>query len=330
MKDVLRIGMIGCGGNGRGHLKALSAHPESEVVALTDPARGMIARARREIPALADVPAFADHRKMLAQVELDAVAISTPHTQHTGQIIDALNAGLHVLCEKPLTCSVADTKKVIAKARAKRRKIVVAYQRRWQAMRRFSRSFIRSKEFGKPLFVQSFLSQGWLWGTKGKWRQKPELSGGGQLNDSGSHLVDMIFWTMPSRPVEVSAMIENRGAKVDIDSAVSFRFADGCLGNLSILGAGPGNVFWEDLTIAGSGGQALFLRNGQLTVSTGSEMVEYKSFGRDADKHGHFIDVVKGRARNESPPEEFLPNIAFTQACWKSAAAGGRPVKIKY
>ena len=330
MNDVLRIGMIGCGGNGRGHLKAFSAHPESQVVALVDPAKGMIARARREIPGLADAPAFTDYRKMLKEVELDAVAISTPHTQHTAQVIDALNAGLHVLCEKPLTCSVADTKKVVAKARAKRRQVVVAYQRRWEAMRRFSRSFIRSKEFGKPLFIQSFLSQGWLLATKGKWRQKPELSGGGQLNDSGSHLVDMIFWTMPSKPVEVSAMIENRGAKVDIDSAISFRFADGCLGNLSILGAGPRNVFWEDLTIAGSGGQALFLRNGDLTVSTGSELVEYKTFGGDGNKHGHFIDVVKGRAKNESPPEEFLPNIAFTQACWKSAAAGGKPVKIRY
>jgi len=329
MSDVLRIGMIGCGGNGRGHLKALSAHPESRIAAMVDPAKAMIDRARREIPALAEAPAFADHRAMLKAVELDAVAISTPHTQHTRQILDALNAGLHVLCEKPLTCSVADTKKVIAKAKAKRRQVMVAYQRRWEAMRRFSRSFIRTKEFGKPLFVQSFLSQGWLRGTRGTWRQEPELAGGGQLNDSGSHLVDMIFWTMPSRPVEVSAMIENRGAKVDIDSAISFRFADGCLGNLSILGAGPRNVFWEDLTIAGSGGQALFLRNGQLTVSTGTEMVEYKSFGWNGDKHAHFIDVVRGRAKNESPPEEFLPNIAFTVACWKSAAAG-KPVKIKY
>jgi len=267
MSDVLRIGMIGCGGNGRGHLKALSAHPESRIAAMVDPAKAMIDRARREIPALAEAPAFADHRAMLKAVELDAVAISTPHTQHTRQILDALNAGLHVLCEKPLTCSVADTKKVIA------------------------------------MFVQSFLSQGWLRGTRGTWRQEPELAGGGQLNDSGSHLVDMIFWTMPSRPVEVSAMIENRGAKVDIDSAISFRFADGCLGNLSILGAGPRNVFWEDLTIAGSGGQALFLRNGQLTVSTGTEMVEYKSFGWNGDKHAHFIDVGRG----QGPGEERVP-----------------------
>ena len=330
MGKVIRLAMIGCGGNAQGHLRAFDAHPEVQVVALVDPVKAMLDRSRRTVGALADVPAFADHRAMLKVTDLDAVAISTPHTQHIGQVIDALNAGLHVLCEKPLACSVADTKKIIAKAKAKRRQVVVAFQRRWQAMRKFMRSFVRDKSFGKPLFVQSFNSQGWLWATKGKWRQEPELSGGGQLNDTGAHLVDMIFWIMPARPVEVAALIDNRGAKVDIDSAISFRMADGALGNLSILGAGPRNVFWEDLTIAGTGGKALFFRDGVLTISTGSEMVEYKSFGRDGSSQGHFVDVVKGRAKNESPPQEFLPAIAFTQACWRSGKLGGKLVKIKY
>ena len=59
-------------------------------------------------------------------------------------------------------------------------------------------------------------------------------------------------------------------------------------------------------------------------------MVEYKSFGRDGNKDSHFIDVVRGRIRNEAAPEGFLPVIAFTEACRKSAKQGGRPVKIKY
>jgi len=330
MSEPIRIGMIGCGGNGRGHLRAFTGHPETEVVGMVDPAEAMLDRARQDNPALADVPAFADHRAMLKAVRPDAVAISTPHTQHTRQILDALAAGCHVLAEKPLTCSVAETKKVIAAAKARRRTVMVAFQRRWMAMRRFMRSFIRDKAFGRPLFVQAFNSQGWLWFTKGTWRQDPALAGGGQLNDTGAHLVDMIFWTMPARPVEVSAMIDFRGTGVDIDSAVTFRFADGALGNLSVAGAGPTNIFWEDMTIIGSGGQALFLRNGALTASTGTEVVEYKSFGPDGDRHAHFVDVIRRRAKNESPAADFLPAIAFTQACWASAKAGGKPVKIRY
>lgn len=330
MSKVLRIGMIGCGGNGRGHLKNMVSRPEVQVAALAEPAAAALRRTRRDIPALADAPAYADHRKMIADNDLDAVAISTPHTLHFRQVMDALEAGLHVFCEKPLTSSVAETKKVVASARRKRRVVVVAFQRRFDAMRRFMRAFVRDKAFGKPLFVQSFCSQGWLEGVRGTWRQKLSLSGGGQLNDTGAHIIDMIFWIMPSRPTEVTAIIDNRGTEVDIDSAISYRFADGALGNLSIVGAGPRNVFWEDMTIVGSKGRALFLRQGALTASTGSEIIEYKSFGRDGDRIGHFIDVVMGRAKNESPPEEFLPAIAFTEACWKSAKLGARPVKIKY
>ena len=330
MKNVVRVAMIGCGGNGRGHLKVLAAHPEVELVALVDPARGMLDRARRDIPAVADLPTYADHRRMLKETDLDAVAISTPHTLHCRQILDSLSAGCHVLCEKPLTASVAETRKVITKAKSARKVIVVAFQRRFHAMRKFMRSFVRDKAFGKPLYIQSFCSQGWLTGVRGTWRQDPALSGGGQLNDTGAHIVDMIFWIMPSRPVEVTAMIENRGTRVDIDSTIAYRFADGALGSLAILGAGPANVFWEDMTVAGSKGRALFFRDGVLTASTGSELVEYKSFGRDGDRESHFIDVIKGRARNESPPEGFLPVIAFNEACWKSASLGGKPVKIKY
>ena len=327
---TIRIGMIGCGGYGRGHLKCLADHPEAEIVALADPSRKMLAMARQQVPAVAEAATYANHSQMLKDTSLDAVVISTPHTQHCGQVIDALDAGCHVLCEKPLTSSVAEAKKVIARAKRKRRSVVVGFQRRFEAMRRFVRSFIRDKAFGKPLFVQAFCSQGWLTGTRGSWRQNPRLSGGGQLNDTGAHIVDMILWTMPARPVEVFAMIDNRRTRVDIDSAISFRFADGALGNLTIVGSGPTNVFWEDMSITGSGNRAIFLRQGVLTVSTGTEMVEYKSFGRDGNKDSHFIDVINGRAKNQSPPEDFLPVIAFTEACWKSARQGRRSVRITY
>ncbi len=331
MARTLKLGMIGCGGNARGHLRRLTAHAEVEVTALVDPVAENLARARREVPAVSGAAGFADHREMLKSTKLDAAVISTPHTLHAGQILDCLGAGLHVLSEKPLTCSVSDTRKVIAAAKRRRRAVVVSFQRRFMNLRRFIRERVREKAFGRPLFVQAYQSQAWLVATRGTWRQTLALSGGGQLNDSGAHIIDMIFWTMPSRPVEVSALIEHRGAEVDIDSAVSFRFADGALGNLSVVGSGPPGVFWEDMTITGDGGQGIFLRDGVVTVVADGTVAEYKSFGRDGtNADDHFIDVVRRRARNASPPEEALPAIAFTEACWKSARQGGRCVKIRY
>lgn len=330
MSKRIRMGVIGCGGNARGHLRNLTGHPEVTIVALTDPAKWALEATRRTLPGLAEAPSFADHRRMLRQVDMDAVLISTPHTLHYRQITDSINAGCHVLCEKPLTTSTAETRKVIAHAKRKRKAVVVGFQRRFEAMRQFMRSFVRDESFGRPMSVQAFCSQGWLNAQRGQWRQDPGLSGGGQLNDTGAHIVDMILWTMPSKVVEVVALIDSRKTKVDIDSAVSFRFADGALGSLTIVGSGPRNVFWEDMTITGSNDRALFLRKGELTATTGSEVIEYKSFGRDGNKDSHFVDVVRRRAKNASPPRDFLAVIAFTEACWTSAAGGGKPVKVTY
>lgn len=327
MPKPLRLALIGCGGNGRMHLRRMVEHNEVEMVALADPSADALDAAAA---VAREATTFKDYRKLLKAVELDGVVISTPHTQHKAQVIDALKAGLHVQIEKPLCCSVADTKKIAAAAKKARRHVVIAYQRRWSGLWNYIRNTVRDKSFGRPQLISSFLSQAWLTLTRGKWRQVPELAGGGMLNDSGAHLIDMIFWVMPSRPTEVAAFIDNRKAKVDIDSAITYRFANGCLGTLTVVGDGPRPVFWEDVTISGSGGRAVFMRDNVLTIVDASAVVEVKKFAADNNPDRHFVDVLRGRAENGCPPEAFLPNIAFTEACWKSAAQGGKVVKVKY
>lgn len=291
MADALRIGCIGCGGNGRWHLRTLAGLPDVKVVGLADTSPAMLELARKAAAPLAAAPAFADYRDLIRKVEMDGVLISTPHTLHFRHISDCLSAGLHVLAEKPLACSVAEAKKLAAQARAAKRQIVVSFQRRFMAMRKFVRNHVRDPSFGKPVFVQAFVSQAWPQFTKGTWRQRPKLAGGGQINDPGAHIVDMIHWTLPSRPVEVTAMMHNRGTGVDVDSAVAFHCSDGCVGSPAVLGDGPLNVFWEDMTIAGAKGQAVFLRQGAVTISTGTEIAEYKNFGNDLAPDAHFVAV---------------------------------------
>src|SRR5205814_917634 len=88
---------------------------EAEIAALDDPNPAMLEAAKKQHPALADVPTFADYHDMLNSVPLDAVEISTPHTLHREQILATLGKGLHVLCEKPLVCAVEHAHEVIAK-----------------------------------------------------------------------------------------------------------------------------------------------------------------------------------------------------------------------
>ncbi|HEY3782439.1 MAG TPA: Gfo/Idh/MocA family oxidoreductase [Fimbriimonadaceae bacterium] len=192
--NVVTVGMIGCGGFQRYRLGNLFKVKEAKVVALVDPDTEQIQKTIEAYPQLADCPVFEDYRQMLKGVKPDAVMIATPHTQHADQIVDSFEAGAHVCCEKPLVTTVKDAHRVI-EARDKAGKVgLVSYQRHYQPEYRYIREKIQNGEAGKVQFVSAIQEQGWLKATSGTWRQKLSLSGGGQLNDSASHLLDVILW----------------------------------------------------------------------------------------------------------------------------------------
>jgi predicted dehydrogenase len=108
MKPI-RLGLIGCGGMGRGHGRAFTQQVRgAKIAAFCDPNTDNLARFQREIldPLNQRPLTFPDHRALLRAVELDAVVIVTPHTQHFAQTMDALAAGRHVLLEKPMVTRV--------------------------------------------------------------------------------------------------------------------------------------------------------------------------------------------------------------------------------
>lgn len=329
----IRLGIIGAGGIAREHAKRMLQRGDVEIAALTEPSEDSLAGFAEAVYDGAPLPpVYAEYTEMLEAETLDAALIASPHTVHFAQIMDCLDAGLHVLAEKPMVCSTGETQAVIARAAQGGRHIVVSYQRRFEAVFRYMRRFIRSAGFGQAMFVSSFLSQGWLTGQVGKWRQDPALSGGGQLNDSGSHIIDMVAWMLPDEIVEVTALIDNRDTAVDIDSAVAYRTSGGTLGTLSIVGSGPEGVFWEDMTVTGETGRSLFLRKGVLQTmdAHGEDLAVVDDFSdvENTTPDDHFVDVIAGGAENLSPPEDFLKVIRFTEACWASAAEGGKPVRV--
>src|SRR5437879_2313589 len=125
--NKIRVGLIGCGGNMRGHIRRLTAIPEAEIVAIVEPAPANVQTAREQYSQLAAVPMFDTHAAMLAAVRPDAVEISTPHTLHAQQILDSLDAGCHVLCEKPMTCTTAEAKAVVERAEQTSKTVMVSY-----------------------------------------------------------------------------------------------------------------------------------------------------------------------------------------------------------
>lgn len=318
--------MIGCGGIARHHLNQLTKMPDVEIAALCDPEFAQIERCHEAFPLLRDVRWFAEYREMLEAAELDAVHINSLHTQHCQQILDSFETGLHVLCEKPMVTTVADAHRVI-EARDRSGKIgLLAYQRHTQAEFRYIKRRIDSGEFGKPTYIAALQGQEWKRATAGSWRQVPEHSGGGQLNDSGSHVLDIILWTTGLRAQNVAAFGDNRGTPVDIDSSLSVRFEGGAMASIAIVGDAP--AWHEDITIYCERG-AFYVRGGRLTVQEADgARFEAENLKGGSNPDLNFVRAIQGVEEVQSPFEGGLRVIELTEAAWKSMAQNGAPVTV--
>ena len=329
MSERIRTGFIGCGGNASLHIGRVLKIPEAEIVALCDPSGESLANAKQRNAGARDLPEFSDYRQMLADVELDAVQISTPHTTHFEQIMACLDKGLHVLTEKPMVCTVEHAHQVIAKAKEADRILMISYQRHLQPTYRFVRDKVLSGEMGDIQFISALQDQRWYLGTQGKWRQQLSLSGGGQLNDSGSHLLDIVLWMTGLAVAEVQAFMENFDSEVDINSALTLKFRNGALGNFSIVGNSPVRGMWEDITIWGTKA-VVYIRNGKITYKAADvdEVVAPEGLPEALTPDRNFFDAVLGRDEVQVPPECGLRVIELTEAAWESARTGA-PTRVQ-
>ncbi|CAN5380929.1 N/A [soil metagenome] len=313
----VRVAMVGCGGFQRYRVSNLEKVKDAEIVALVDPSEEQIAMMKEQRPVTKDAPTFSDLTTMLAEVKPDAIMIATPHTQHVDQILEGLSAGCNVCCEKPLVTSVEDAWRVIHKRDEAGKVGMVSYQRHFQAEFRYIKKRIDSGAAGAVQYIQVLQTQEWLRATKGTWRQLKSLSGGGQLNDSGSHVLDIVLWVTSLSPKSVSAYCDDKGTEVDINSSLSVTFQNGAMGSIAIIGDG---MSWhEDITIV-CDNEAYFIRDGKLTVTDRDRnriKAEHLSGGSTPDQN--FIDAITGKAECESPFECGLEVIRLTEAAWESA-----------
>lgn len=320
MSDKIRVGIIGVGGIAHGHIKRFLESPDAEIVGLVDPDSKRLEIARERIPEIAGIPTYSDYNDMISRDGLDAVQINSPHTVHYEQIMDSLDKGLHVLTEKPMVCTTPHAKNIIKKRDETGKVVMISYQRHFQPQYRYIRQVVQEGGIGEVTFIAALQCQGWKKGVAGTWRQIPELSGGGQLNDSGSHLLDIILWTSGLTAKSVHAYIDNCGTPVDINSALSMSFTNGAQGTVSVVGDSACR-WYEDFTIWGTKG-VLFYRNGKLIrCSETGEMKEVteQEMPEGGNHDQGFCDAIKGKGDNWVPAECGLRVIELTEAAWKSA-----------
>lgn len=200
MKNKLRYGFIGAGDIAGIQLRDLARRDDVELVAMTDISETAMRRHQQKfgIDGL-----YESWTEMLAKEDLHAVSVCTPNKLHEQPTVDALSAGCHVLCEKPLAHSAAACERMLAAAQANERKLVVGFQYRYHPHTQFLRQAFDAGEFGNVLYahVRALRRRGIPnWGVFGR----KELQGGGPLIDIGVHALEMTHYAMGS-PVPASA-----------------------------------------------------------------------------------------------------------------------------
>lgn len=321
----VRVALLGCGGMAGAHVRRLKPNPDAEIVALCDVnVERLQAFADKHLSDYMPQPPFyTDPATMYAEAKPEAVVIVTPHTLHFEHGVQALEAGCHVLMEKPMVTDADQAYALAAKVREAGKVFVIGYNTPCTPEFAYLRELIRSGELGKLETVTGWLTQDWRRLTAGSWRQQPELSGGGQMYDSGAHLFNSLVWLVEQDIREVFAFVDHVGTPVDINGTANIRFANGVLATITIVGNCPSASAGMYLSFD-KGRVEIDGWNGQwIKVWKGSEPVKYPAIpGAAQTPDDNFIDAILGRAEPRATPAHGIIQSELMDAIYESARSG--------
>ncbi len=225
----IRWGLIGCGVIAPAHAGAVmrSECAELTAVADADATRGA-ARAEEY-----GVPFYSDYREMVRSGKVDAVSICTPSGLHAEMTIAASEAGVHVLCEKPMAITKQQMDAMMEACERAGTKLSVVFQRRTYAGARAAREAVRDGRLGRMVLGNAYLKYyraPAYYGSAG-WRATWELDGGGALMNQGIHGIDLLLWIMGDvESVYAKAEAKSHQIEVEDTCVALLTFANGAYG----------------------------------------------------------------------------------------------------
>ena len=181
------VGIIGCGLIGRKRAKALG---EGRLVACSDENEGRASALAEDF----GTKVFENWRRLLALPEVEIVIIATLHDSLAYITLAAIEAGKHVFVEKPAARNPEELEQVMTAAERWGVKVHVGFNHRYHRAFRKARELFETGALGDLMFIRARYGHGGRIGYDKEWRARPELSGGGELIDQGSHLIDLSRW----------------------------------------------------------------------------------------------------------------------------------------
>jgi len=323
---MVKVALVGCGGMARHHAKTLAELPDAELVAFADPVTEQVEKFQKEHAPKAKGYAGFEELMDSPPGGLDAVVLVTPHTQHYGQSKAALEAGLHVLVEKPMVTSSEHAYDLWKTAEGSGKVLGIAFNAPYTPKYGWVAGKRDAGELGAIRVVNGWLSQRWLYGTRGKWRQDPAMSGGGQMYDSGAHVFNGIMWLVNDPVVEVGCFYDKCDSPVDINGVAIMKFQNGAMASVAIGGSTPSfivgiQVMTENFVVTTDsyGGSLEVL---DLERNTTTPEIEESDAPGAGTPQGNFIDAILGREEIKSNVRHGVMLSALMDALYESGDSG--------
>lgn len=202
----LRIGMVGAGNIANVHLNAYQALDNVEIAAICD----INAERLNETADLFNIEKrYATEAEMLANEQLDAADVCVWNCNHAKCTIDALDAGLHVLCEKPMAYSVKEAEEMLEASKRNNKLLMIGFVLRFDPESGIAKDFIDNGYLGDIYYSKATYLR--RHGSPGGWFSNKELSGGGPVIDLGVHVIDLTRQLMGNpKPISVFASTSDR------------------------------------------------------------------------------------------------------------------------
>lgn len=190
-----KVGIVGCGGIANGkHMPALKKLTNVEIVAFCDIVPERAHKAAADY-GTADAQVFTDYRKLVALNSLDVVHVLTPNKSHSPITVAALDAGKHVMCEKPMAKTSKDARAMVEAARRNGKKLTIGYQSRHRNDAVYLKQMVEAGELGEIYYAKAHAIRRRAVPTWGVFLNEEE-QGGGPLIDIGTHALDLTLWEM--------------------------------------------------------------------------------------------------------------------------------------
>lgn len=337
----LGVAVIGVG-VGVGHIRDYLECKDANLLAICDQDPARLADAARRFGV---ATTYTDHHELLKHPGLQAVSIALPNFLHAPIALDCLNAGKHVLCEKPLALNAQQAAAMVATARRKGLTLMVNFNYRFGEAAWMIHNAIEAGDLGNIYYARTGWHRNRGIPGGGNWFSNKKLSGGGGLIDLGVHRLDLALWYMGyPQPVSVSGatygelgktLAARQGQTFDVDDLAAgfIRFANGASLTIEASWAGNSEKREDQFThIWGSKGGAVMRNVGEgydfesrLFVEVAGTLQETRPLARPEGMEtvrGHFVRCILAGEEVIAPGEQGAILMRILDGIYASAESG--------